>query len=106
MSRDSSHVLSRKLKNYSKQSSCKLCHREADNNSVKILDCLHEFCDACLKKFLVERSLICPECGKSMSLGEQGVNGIPSNAFFDQVKDIKDCSQWIQQRREAFCWET
>lgn len=84
---------------------CNLCRSAELNNSVKLLDCLHEFCEACLKKFLVDNSVICPKCGKRMQLGDQGINGLPSHAFYDQVKDIKNCDQWIRQRRDAFCWE-
>lgn len=102
---DSSYVLSKELKEHNTQLSCKLCRREGSNN-VKILNCLHEFCEACLKKFLVESSVICPHCGKRMQLGDRGINGLPSHVFYDQVKDIKTCDQWIQQRRGAFCWET
>lgn len=100
---DSLYVLSKELKAHNKQSSCKLCNRE-DSNNVKVLNCLHQFCEACLKKFLVERSVICPQCGKSMQLGDHGINGLPSHVFYDQVKDIRSCDQWIQQRRDAFCW--
>lgn len=83
---------------------CKLCSKEGSNN-VKVLNCLHEFCEACLKKFLVENSVICPHCGKRMRLGDQGINGLPSHVYYDRVKDIQNCDQWIQQRRDAFCWE-
>ena len=101
---DSSYVLSKELKEHVKQPSCKLCNRE-DGNSVKILNCLHEFCEACLKKFVVERSVICPQCGKRMLLGDQGIDDLPSHVFYEQVKDIEKCDQWIKQRRGAFCFE-
>lgn len=101
----STYVLSEKAKNQRKQTLCKLCHKETDNHSIKILSCLHEFCEACLKKFLVNKSLICPECGKSTPMGYQGIHELPSTVFFNQIKDIQDCGLWIQQRRDAFCWE-
>lgn len=97
----SSYVLSKENTNHI---SCKLCSK-VDSNNVKILNCLHVFCEACLKKFLVENSVICPQCGRRMRLGEQGINGLPSHEFYDRVKDIQTCDQWIQQRRDAFCWE-
>lgn len=103
-SSDAPYVLSEELKKHHRQPSCKLCRRE-DSNNVKILNCLHEFCEACLKKFVVERSVLCPHCGKRMQLGDRGIDDLPSHVFYDQVKDIKTCDQWIQQRRDAFCWE-
>lgn len=91
-------------KENSNHTSCKLCSK-VDSNSLKILNCLHVFCEACLKKFIVENSVICPQCGRRMQLGDQGINGLPSHEFYDRVKDIQNCGQWIEQRRDAFCWE-
>ena len=97
----SSFVLHKENSNHT---SCKLCSK-VDSNSLKILNCLHVFCEACLKKFIVENSVICPQCGRRMQLGDQGINGLPSHEFYDRVKDIQNCGQWIEQRRDAFCWE-
>ena len=101
---DSPYVLSKEMKNHSKNSLCQLCRKEGSNN-LKVLNCLHQFCEACLKKFLVENSVICAHCGKAMQLGDKGIDTLPSHVFYDQVKDIKNCDEWIQQRRRAFCWE-
>ena len=40
---------------------CPLC--QSDYKQPRVLNCLHVFCESCLKPLLVEDSITCPTCG-------------------------------------------
>ncbi|XP_070557213.1 tripartite motif-containing protein 2-like [Ptychodera flava] len=66
---------------------CRICTERYKN--AKILPCLHSFCEPCLCK-LAEKSdaITCPVCRRSHELPENGVAGIDSNVFLNDLTEI------------------
>ncbi|KAK3798783.1 hypothetical protein RRG08_040615 [Elysia crispata] len=87
---------------------CSLCEEKMKN--PKVLSCLHEFCEACLKKKLDGEkeskissgmkeedpvSLTCPSCGQLTIIPERGVNGLLSDTVLEDMieSDSSDTKQ-------------
>lgn len=80
---------------------CSLC--EEKMKSPKILSCLHEFCEACLKKILESEKeegsmsplarewmtevIKCPSCEQKTRLPEKGVSGLLSDTVLEDMLD-------------------
>ena len=62
------NVISEKqFDNFTKNSdtlSCPICMEDSDNNII--LPCNHNFCSACIKKWLLKKTDTCPICRKSV----------------------------------------
>ncbi|GFN75055.1 B-box type Zinc finger protein ncl-1 [Plakobranchus ocellatus] len=79
---------------------CLLCDEKMKN--PKVLNCLHEFCEACLKQKLSDSEnkstsptnltmkdepeiINCPSCGQQTILSERGVNGLLSDTVLEDM---------------------
>ena len=62
------NVISEKqFDNFTKNSdtlSCPICMEDSDDNTI--LPCNHNFCSACIKKWLLKKTDTCPICRKSV----------------------------------------
>ncbi|XP_022099160.1 uncharacterized protein LOC110983856 isoform X2 [Acanthaster planci] len=60
---------------------CSLC--QDVYKEPKILDCMHSFCEKCLKKYVGKRrgtaQISCPDCRQEMRLPRQGIRGLTTN---------------------------
>ena len=93
---------------------CSLCEEKMKN--PKVLSCLHEFCEACLKKKLEGEkaskppsgsgmkeddpvTIKCPSCGQATMIPERGVSGLMSDTVLEDMieSDSSDTKQVSKQ---------
>ncbi|XP_064641734.1 E3 ubiquitin-protein ligase TRIM71-like [Lineus longissimus] len=73
------------------RSTCQLCLDHLED--PKVLPCMHSFCRRCLDDLACggeDRIVQCPTCHQRMSLGDAGVDGLPSNSFINNINNILD----------------
>ena len=75
-----------------------------------MLECLHSFCNKCLKKILDEQgsaaktSLKCPTCEKTASLPEEGgVDALPKDLRKNYEVEIAQYENKIQSEEQTGC---
>lgn len=76
----------------------------------RMLECLHSFCNKCLKKLLEERdssaktSLKCPTCERTVSLPEEGgVDALPKDLRKNYEVEIAQYESKIQSEEKIGC---
>ncbi|XP_070579165.1 tripartite motif-containing protein 2-like [Ptychodera flava] len=63
---------------------CGICSERFKN--AKNLPCLHSFCEECLSQLVKKtRKLECPICRRSHLVPDEGVSGIPTNFFVNEL---------------------
>ena len=84
---------------------CNLCSELYTD--PRMLECLHSFCSKCLKKFLEEHDseteIKCPQCKKTASLPEGGVNALPKDLRKSYEAEVAQYANRIQSEKEIGC---
>jgi len=83
---------------------CNVCSKTF--HEPKLLSCLDTFCYKCLEKLLskesqVPRSVICPTCGVSTTVPDNGLHGLPDNSFVATLIEIKKLNEEQKNRKLA-----
>ena len=74
------------ISNIQKELECRVCLEQITD--VKLLKCLHTFCEECLVKVAKEGTILCPICRATTHFLEQGVQGLSSYCFFNRIIEL------------------
>ena len=76
---------------------CSNCRSQTLNSDLKILPCLHSFCNSCLQRHVLrtltgELSLSCPSCHRDVKLKGEGISALPSSSLIrDYFTEVVVC---------------
>ena len=66
---------------------CSICLSDMVDRAPRSLQCLHSFCEKCLKKLIKNNRITCPTCRKPTEVKENNVQELPVNFMLKKMRD-------------------
>ena len=77
---------------------CAICLDDfADGDSLKVLQCKHEFHDACISPWVEKKSSLCPLCKQDALPNVDQVTGSSNSSFDHLMRSLDNFAQNIAQ---------
>lgn len=76
------------------------------DEKLKVLNCAHVYCSHCLEQLQSQDShtVCCGICQRLTGITVKGIEGLPSQRFFNQIRETQLCTKWLKDRYRAFYW--
>ena len=81
-------TIEKSVEDLEKEITCAICHEHYTD--PKVLPCLHYYCKQCIHSLTlrtgINKPFSCPECRKTTTLPEGGVDSLPTAFFINRMK--------------------